>query len=175
MKPFYYGIGFLSILLVTACGVRDRVYNPVHFQPTGILVPPEIVLSGPAPSAGSSADGLYPVKAGENSLTLCCWIASSARVRIKKSRPARSLILTGYLPDVPLYRKRHQRFIVTFPDFGGPRHVSRLTPGFNLVSVAVPKLLQQKMGAVLVQLNCTIPFRAAGKKYGIVLTSAYFE
>jgi hypothetical protein len=176
MKPFYYAIGLLSILslLVTACGVRDRVYNPVHFQPTGILVPPEIVFSGPVPSAGSSADGLYPVKAGDNSLTLCCWIASSARVRIKKSRPARSLILTGYLPDLPIYRKHRQQFIVTFPHFGG-RHVSNLTPGFNVVSVAVPKVLGPKMGAVLVQMNCTIPFLVAGQKYGIVLTSAYFE
>jgi hypothetical protein len=176
MKPFYYAIGFLSILslLITACGVRDRVYNPVRFQPTGVLVPPDIVYSGPARAAGPSADGLYPVKADSGSLTLCCWIASSARVRIKKSRPARSLILTGYLPDLPIYRKHHQQFIVTFPNLGG-RHASSLTPGFNVVSVAVPKVLRSKLGAVLVQMNCTIPLIVAGQKYGIVLTSAYFE
>lgn len=176
MKPFYYAIGLCSVLglLVSACGVRDRVYNPVHFQPSGILVPPDIVYAGPAPSGKPSADGLYPAKAPGDSLTLCCWISSSARVHIKKKRAARSLIVTGYLPDLPIYRKRPQQFIVTFPNFGG-RHVSNLKPGFNVVSVAVPKPLQPQIGAVLVQMNCTIPLRVGGQKYGIVVTSAYFE
>ncbi len=177
MKPVYYRTGLLLAFttLLSACGVRDRAFDPVHFHPTGVMVPPEIVLSAKPFAAGGSVDGLYPVKASSDYPGVCCWIASRARIRIRKNAAARALILTSYVPDLPLYHKHPQRLIVIFPQYEGARHISKLSIGFNSISVRVPGFLKRTIGLVPVQLECTTPLLVSGQRYGVVLTSAYFE
>jgi hypothetical protein len=177
MKPVYYrtGLLFAFATLLSACGVRDRAFDPVHFHPTGVMVPPEIVLSAKPFAAGDSVNGLYPVKASSGYPGVCCLIATRARIRIRKNASARTLILTSFVPDLPQFHKHPQRLIVIFPQFEGTRHISKLSIGFNSISVRVPRFLKRTTGLVPVQLECTTPWLVSGQRYGVILTSAYFE
>jgi len=176
MGPFCGRVGPLlfCLVLLTACSVRDRSYNPVHFQPSGTLVPPDLVFSGPSVAPGRLRDGLYVQHAVPNDVSLCCWVAGHARFRVRKTIASTSLSLTSYVPDIPLFQKQSQQITVTFPGFSRPHRVSNLGPGFHTVLIPVPKVLQRKTGAVLVQLDCALSFVAAERPYSVELLGAYF-
>jgi len=168
MRPFYTFTSLvLCALVLAACGPRDRVYNPVHFQPAGVMIPPQIIRT-------RKMDGVFTEKADPDLTGICCWIAPHAGFYLNKSAAARRLHLSGYVPVAPQFQKRPQRITLAFSGLGW-RHVANFHQGFQSVSVPLPAALRRRQGDVLVTLDCSIPFLTAGQRYGIVLTSVYFE
>ncbi len=150
-------------------GPRDDAYDPTHFRIKERVLPAEIV---------RSEFGVYAQKTGGTDL--CCWIATRARIVVKKAFPAKRLFLTVYVPDAPLFRASAQTLTVSFPGTAARRPAMKLGAGFQTISVPVPPALQFKTADQVVQIDAgklytTVKTSGGASNYAVVLTSVYFR
>jgi hypothetical protein len=165
--------GLLTAVLlgaVTACSARDARFNPMHFQPSGLVAPPDVVLP-PRAHDGLLANGLYTFYASLDA-GICCWISDRARLNIRKDRFARHLVLAYFfLPEY--FPGRRQRLNVRYNDL--KLNQSFFANDNGITILPVPPALRAKRGIVTVSIDSDAAFRQGTNHYAIVLQAALFE
>ena len=169
---------FLVSVSLCGCGPRDAAYDPSHFRLHGVLAPPDVVLpKGTRP--GAVVDGLY-TRTPEPA-ALCCLIAPHARLVIRKSVTATTLRMGLYVPKVALFERQPQRVRLRFGNSRRSLMTQALPPGFHIVDVKVPPVLQIFKGDVAIKFDCSTDYvpslagtGADNRHYCGVLLSMYF-
>lgn len=149
------------LALLTACGVRDTRYNPLHFRISGAAAPPEIVLPAKT-KPGSTIYGITTTAPDFEGL--CCAADAHVKAPVRKESPAASLRIGIYVP-----KGKRERLRVKFPDGTVEYQDSGKTgkTGLMVLSFPVPASLRGRRGVV--------PVAVDASQAPYVLISIFFE
>jgi hypothetical protein len=174
-RHFVAIIATFAALNLTACGPRDRAYDPSQFTISGPVAPAGVIV--PAQTRAAPFRGVYVDSA--DSLG-CCWIAPHAIVSLLKPSESDRLVAGIWVPDIPLFA-RGQRFVFTFP--GGQRVLTGvIKPGSSqTLRLNLPKDLARLHGRIELRLDAAVDYVPArehvngdNRHFAAVLSYMYF-
>jgi hypothetical protein len=122
--------------------------------PYGVMTP----WPGSSPDAGDRS-GIYSSHDLED--PYCCWLAASARFRVRVPAMARQIIFVMFVPDLDVFRERKQEVDI-FIDGRLSRQYTSLYPGLKLLDAPIPP--HTRAGTVGVQLRAGFTFVPSRRK-----------
>lgn len=167
----------ISILVLSACAVRDEKYDPSRFTfGSRLMVPPDVI----APKGmrgGSVIDGLHVEAANGKTENLCCWIDTTTHVRVMKEPGSRMLQIGAYIPkDVP-FEKTPQRLTVHFSN-GESLAFGPMGPGSHAQTLRLPHSITPLHGAIDLSITASerwAPRDLPKSHYAALLLSIVFD
>lgn len=173
MMPFIARLYVILIMatLVAGCGVRDARYSPKTVSISTPVLPPDVV--GPS-------NGIFSLSPSADPAEMCCWIAPSALLHVKKTLArARVLTVGFYLPKTAQAGGPSERLRLTFVKSGFTVTIKAAGEGFHVKHVRLPAHVGgDGIGKSEIRLTSSNAFYPGGKngpRYSVMLTSIYFE